>query len=376
MQKGKLSVFLYGAWKNNLGDDLFLKAITQRYPDIIFHVLANKQYADSYPDITNLVVHIKNGRVTRALNALYRKLKKPDYIFKKMAKQSSAVILLGGSLYQQEDNWVKLYNQRRKMISLFDASFAIGNNFGPSKDQKFIDNYKQFFQELTDVCFRDKESQAFFPYDNVRSASDVVFGIGSYLSVNKSNQNSLRISKPYVVVSVIDLNYKSVSRKYNNVTPEIYEAWISKLINCLEERGYNVVLMGFCTSEGDHYAIDRILESNSFKNTTKFIHHSIDESMDVLSGAEMVVATRFHAMILGWTLEKKVLPIVYGNKMRQVINDTGFDGCCVDIEEIDKYEPQYVIDQAKQLDNISKYREDSFNQFSGFDSWLKQQKDG
>ena len=75
-------------------------------------------------------------------------------------------------------------------------------------------------------------------------------------------------------------------------------------------------------------------------------------------------------MILGWAFERNVVPIVYGNKMRQVIVDAGFDGCCVDIEDIDQYDPDYVIDQAKKLDNISFFKEDSSRHFEGLDSLL------
>jgi len=370
MQNNDLSIFLYGAWKNNLGDDLFLKVITQRYPNYTFHVLVNKKYINVYSDINNLVVHTKNGRFTRMMNALFRLLNMPDYIFLKMSKIASVVILLGGSLYQQESNWKKLYSGRLKMIGLFKASFAIGNNFGPSSDPEFLNCYKIFFRKLTDVCFRDRQSQMLFPYDNVRTASDIVFGIDSYYTSKVAQIIDVLAEKPYAVVSVIDLFYKSVSRNYQKVTADIYESWISDLILQLEHRGYHVILMGFCTAEGDDIAIDRIIGKNSFNNTIKIIHRNIDESLLVLKEADLVVATRFHAMILGWTFGKKVVPIVYGNKMKQVIHDTSFDGCCVNIEEIDQYDPSYVIDHAKKLRDISSFADDSENQFYGFDQWL------
>ena len=36
------------------------------------------------------------------------------------------------------------------------------------------------------------------------------------------------------------------------------------------------------------------------------------------------MATRFHAMMIGWMLSKKVLPVVYSAKQTNVINDIGF----------------------------------------------------
>lgn len=365
-----ISIFLYGAWKNNLGDDLFLKIITQRYPDCTFHILTNRQYIDTYDNIGNLVTHVKNRRITRMLNFLFRRFGLPDYIILKMSKQANVVIFLGGSLYQQEENWKKLFKQRMNMVELFNASFAIGNNFGPFTDNDFYNSYKTFFKRMEDVCFRDKQSRMLFPYSNVRNASDIVFGISSYCPNLEKRILNVNEEKPCVVISIINLEYASVSRKYKKVNAEIYEKWISKLIFMLEQREYSVVLMGFCTSEGDDIAIDRIIAKNAFKSTIKYIHHDINESLAILRYSDLIIATRFHSMILGWAFDKKVAPIVYGNKMKQVIQDTGFDGCCVDIEDIDQYDPEFVIDNAKKLSNLQSYIDDSSNQFSGFDKWL------
>ena len=372
----KLSVFLYGAWKSNLGDDLFLRAITHRYPDFTFHILVNRKYSGAYSGIGNLVSHVRDGRVTRLLNNVFRRLRKPDYIFLKMAKLADAVIFLGGSLYQQEVNWKKLYDQRSRLRSLFGAAFAIGNNFGPCTDPGMYELYKGFFRGMNDVCFRDRYSKDLFPYDNVRSASDIVFGINSFCPDNNSSPADARLKTSYAVISVIDLDCDSVSRKFKNVTTVKYERWIAGLVSALEQRGFAVVLMGFCGSEGDDVAIDRIIRNNHFNNTVKFIHSNVDESLSVLRGAGLIVATRFHAMIIGWAFGKKVVPIVYGNKMRQVIKDSAFDGYCVDIEQIESCDPLQAIDCAGQLDDIPRFEKDSFAQFDGFDAWTESYLNG
>lgn len=372
-EKNSTSVFLYGAWKKNLGDDLFLKITAERYPDCNFHILTLKQYADTYLNIPNVTVHHKDNRMTQVLNNVYRKLNKPDYAFIKMAETAEAVIFLGGSLYQQEKNWKRLYIQRKNIQSLFKASFAVGNNFGPYSDDDFYHKYQSFFKNMTDVCFRDQYSGSLFPYDNIRTASDVVFGIKSVYSDLKPDTDK-SCSKPVAVISVINLELDSVSRKFQSVTAEQYENWIAKLAAALEKRGYLVTLMGFCRSEGDEKAIDRIIENPALKHTEKYIHENIDESLCLIKNSELVIATRFHAMIVGWAFEKKVVPVAYGNKMRNVIRDVGFDGCSVDIENLEEHSIDYIIDHAEKLDNTNDYYEDSMKQFAGFDTWLQNKK--
>ena len=139
----------------------------------------------------------------------------------------------------------------------------------------------------------------------------------------------------------------------------------------LENEGFSVVLMGFCSSEGDDVAVDRICENKELKHTYKYIHRNINESLAVIKGADIVFATRFHAMVVGWAFAKKVVPIAYGNKMRNVIRDSHFDGCCVDIEELDNYNPEHVLANAGQLRDVSFFVNDSLKQFEGFDKWVE-----
>lgn len=365
------SVFLYGAWKQNLGDDLFLKIISERYPNCVFHILTKREHKSAYSNMTNVIVHTKDAPTTRILNTLFRIGNSPEYVFKKMSRVAQAIVFLGGSLYQQEKNWKRLYKQRVSLTYLFHDSFAIGNNFGPYSDPDFYNSYKIFFQRMNDVCFRDHTSKNLFPYPNVRVASDVVFGLKNHCKYMDEIPLSECPKERYVVISVINLNLESVSRKFNTVNAETYEMWIEKLVAHLEERGYAVVLMGFCEAEKDGEAIDRIISDVHSAKTIKFIHNDIDSSLAIIKGADMVVATRFHAMILGWIFDKRVLPIVYGSKMKHVIEDVGFDGCRIDIERIESYDPDRVLEDSKALNNVSWFSRDASKQFQGFDQWLE-----
>ena len=45
-----------------------------------------------------------------------------------------------------------------------------------------------------------------------------------------------------------------------------------------------------------------------------------------MNGCKTIVATRVHAMILGWVLGKNVVPVIYSEKQTQVLADVGFSG--------------------------------------------------
>lgn len=53
-----------------------------------------------------------------------------------------------------------------------------------------------------------------------------------------------------------------------------------------------------------------------------------------IAESEYVVATRFHAMILGLGAKKKVLPLIYNLKLRTVLEDLSFQGAYYDITQL------------------------------------------
>ena len=93
-----------------------------------------------------------------------------------------------------------------------------------------------------------------------------------------------------------------------------------------------------------------------------------------MQNAELVVASRFHAAVLGFTLETPVLPVVYSKKTINVLKDIGFLNHYINIKEI-KSEDYHIIKQPnnyitkyKYITNISEIRNQSLGHFLVADS--------
>lgn len=125
--------------------------------------------------------------------------------------------------------------------------------------------------------------------------------------------------------------------------------------------------MSFCKHEGDEEAIGEILKTIP----QKYSHYiepynyrgNIEQSLDVISSSSLVIGTRFHAMILGWLFNKPVVPIVYSEKMTNVMKDVGFSGLYTDFNSIDQLDPVDIVksmetnfvDITVQIENSEKH---------------------
>src|SRR5690606_25270580 len=90
-----------------------------------------------------------------------------------------------------------------------------------------------------------------------------------------------------------------------------------------------------------------------------YYEHDIQAAIDIIRKSNSVIASRFHAMILGWVFNKSVFPLVYSKKMTNVMNDVGFNGEFSQITDIGNLRPENVllgiennkIDVSNQVEN-------------------------
>ena len=93
-----------------------------------------------------------------------------------------------------------------------------------------------------------------------------------------------------------------------------------------------------------------------------------------MNECETIIATRFHAMILGWVLGKNVVPIVYSTKQTQVLADCGFQGPMWNALEAASMTGETLLEYVKsergKLD-IAELKKRSGAQFAALDEYLK-----
>lgn len=348
-------IFLEMYLRKNLGDDLFLRAMAERYPDVKFYVAAGTGYLKSF-SIDNVC-----GRsfFRKAIDKARREVLGRGI---GDGKKYAAKVVLGGSMFiEQRQSRAELVAGLKEKYGDDERSlFVLGANFGPYHNKFYYDEYKKLFARAEDVCFRDKYSARLFgDLKNVRVAPDIIFGLDVEGYPVKQEKK--------VVVSVINLEKRENLRKYL----EIYEDKIVEIADGYAECGYEVVLMSFCKYEGDERAIERILEKvSSDKIQPYYYRGDIEEALAQIASSEIVIGTRFHAVVLGLAFGKKTLPIIYSDKTRNMLEDIGFSGRLVGIDEIGGMNFEDVNSELVHHEGIEKLRKDAEQHFEKLDEFL------
>jgi colanic acid/amylovoran biosynthesis protein len=364
----------------NLGDDLFLRTLLRRYPDQHFVIIAKDGYASWTKRHKNLKV-LAEPAINDATNFIGRVLARieKETIVRKKAKLYAggcALVTIGGSIFiePQSDNRFlaslkSRYNLvlRNKIYTTHQHTFICGTNFGPYHSERYWATFQALFQQqCDDVCFRDHYSQGLFQQlANVRYAPDILFGT-EFPVVEKRRK---------VFFSLVDLvgnvgKFHELCKK----GPE-YEDWIMKLTESYHKKGYEVTYCSFCSVEGDDKAVTRLArraEQSGIEVTQLFYRDNIDEILSDIAESEIVIGTRFHATILGLVAQAKVVPVIYSDKTRNVLEDMNFEmNDAVDLRNFHSQDIS-MCDRAIEhpVVDISHEVRDSVKHFAALDSFL------
>lgn len=311
-------VFLFGYWHRNLGDDLFLKIITERYPQCRFFISSNDDYRGIASNLQN-----KGNRV---INKLIRVMTHEKWDLSMLCSMTfKTIVYLGGSLFIERKIPYEKHHSRHSQY------YVIGANFGPFFSDTYLKYHEHFFLSAKDVCFRDEVSlQLFSKADHLRSAPDVVFGLKT---VEKAN-----FHKKNVVFSLIDTS----NRK--DIDTQHYEKGIVKLIRDFVDRGYQIKLISFCQFEGDEAVISRIMDMCPDVDICPYFYRKdIEEALEVLKNSEVIVGARYHSIILGILFQKYTVPLVYSDKLINELTYINYEGQYFDLRTDDWYE-QFQMD--------------------------------
>lgn len=346
-------VFLNAYIKKNLGDDLFIKLLSDRYKNHSFLISSKAKYLNQ----DDLVFYSDNTKIDYILKAL--SLGNLSFQSINMRKTDFSV-LIGGSLFIERD-YSGLKKMIYKMMHISKYDYIIGTNFGPYKTQRFLNTYRKVFKYSKDVCFRDKYSYDLFKdIKHCRYAPDILF------SLDTSSYNI--VSNKKVVFSVIDC--------YRRFSPEIADNYFKKIVDMIlyfRENNYDICLMSFCKKEGDEDAIKRILDMIYDKKNieTYFYDGNLDEALNIISSSEIIVGTRFHANVLGMVFGKKVIPISYSDKTAHMLQDLGFNGVSYDIRKINSFDITKLHNLEDNIIDISKTKKEAELHFRELDKILK-----
>jgi colanic acid/amylovoran biosynthesis protein len=351
--------------KGNLGDDLFLKVLCERYPNVDFYVFGASKYKSIFNEITNLHYLSNDLFISKGLNKIARSFGCYDLIRTIIGKFMDGHVLIGGSLFMESSNSKDIaFLKNKNSILSKKPNFLIGSNFGPFNTNEFLLKHKILFEKFSDVCFRDNYSYGLFEkLNNTRISDDVVF----QLKYNPRNTSEKKLT-----ISMINLEVRPELKQYKNE----YLRKITDLILLFVKQDYEINLISFCDDEGDLLAIKEVcnlIPLDYHKSLNIISHSNINSSLEVMANSKYIIATRFHAMIVGWVLDIPVHPMVYSDKMINVINDVEFCEPYSDIRNISDVQPLDIYNSLinQKLHNFNSQKINSENQFLMLDKFLK-----
>lgn len=181
-------ILIDGYFDFNLGDDLFIIVLLERFPNTHFYIFANSNYSKVFSNYKNLHIINNNSILFKVMNK-FSNLFNRRFYFLLLQKFMDGTLLIGGSLFIQKN---KIYKSMIKKLNCEVRNskyFICGANFGPYYTEDYYQLYKKIFQNCVDISFRDKYSyDLFFDLKNVRLNPDIVFSLKrEYFDKKKEN---------------------------------------------------------------------------------------------------------------------------------------------------------------------------------------------
>ena len=333
---------------------MFIRCIALRYPKASFTICTSSQYASPFEKLPN----IKNlGSARRTIDRIYNKIAGKQIFKRHLEMTANATMHIGGSIFIEPDHFTmpKEYHSNPNL-------FVIGCNFGPYHTEMYRHFVFAKLQKAKDVCFRDRYSyDVFSEIEHVRVAPDVLFGYREYPAVQEGCG---------VGISVINLDKRS---DVKHMADTYYDV-LAKIVDDCSQKKIPVKLFSFCTDEGDLQAIEEVMNRSETKNAQVCAYEGdIAAILAQINACEYIIASRFHAMIIGWCLSKKVFPVVYSDKQVHVMEDMAYQESYWDLRKETGFTAIELLEHLHTIHSVDtrKYQLLSCHQFDGLDEYFK-----
>ena len=298
-----LTIQLAGYFDNNFGDDYMMKIIVNSLPEVDFVI-------DENETVNPVIFKEHNVRIVRITNkAQYSKL---------LVTGCGFMINSKAALFTE-----LIYFLKQKHI----ADFCLGCNIEPLDNcikRWLIKNKLNKFRLI--VC-RDKKSLSwlckFVDKPQKEYLPDILFGMPDEWLPDKKTDEKLGIS-------LMHRDGDSKDCKYYKEMASIADFWI-------ESNGRGVILMAFNSgNEDDVYSCECVKQLMKHPEMAEVaVHKSGGEIFDAYSKCSKIIGARFHSAVLALKMGLPFFPIVYREKMKNLIDDLEYPVYGCEIEKID-----------------------------------------
>lgn len=369
-------ILLMACIEKNIGDDLFIRLICERYPDVDFYISEKANYS-KLNSIPNLHFESKisiwmffsdmsgSYKITRRLPcALIEKIYRNIFI-----KYDGCVYIVGNAFknYKYRGKYQTAWIKNMSKISSY--TYLLSTNFGPYDNDLWVRDCGKIFNRMKDVCFRDKESYELFQqYDNIRYSPDAVLTYKVKDKYGEAKGNCL-------LISVIDCKFFARPLEIREASDK-YERQLTDIIDYYLKKDYKVYILN-SNMEQDFAASMRILKKCDNNSNIEIINYNGDFQVVEMAykKAKFVIGTRLHSVILSWIYNVPVIPIIYDIKIYNILNSYEFNGKYYYInnlmgmtgEQCDKDFDNYSF-------NINLIKRGAESQFNKLDLFLKENK--
>lgn len=311
-----MKIMLYAYLDNNIGDDLMIRLLIQRFPEHEFYLYTDKSLVKyALGDLTNLVF-------------------RPADAWKQDMDFLDAHVSIGGSIFQALTKRQKLWRLKRlsKLSRLKGKGLTIatlGSNFGPLSGRLGLKLIEWEVRKNDLVTVRDKEAlemlEGFKRVRNFHLADDIVYELESEDPEEVAKRYGLGITA-----------YRSIQPGEKNLEHYLALARIGD--SFIKKTGKRVALLAFdCERENDLSAahhIYRLAEEKAFMEIVPYLGDT-KSFLAKFRACEKMIAIRFHGAILADMYQIPFLPVIYSNKMQNFLDDRAFEGKALKLSELD-----------------------------------------
>lgn len=310
------TVIVHGIHSLNVGDDLFFHILSDRYPNTRFVLVASKKYKQTFgKDWRGIIVTERN--LFYKLSSLFGKvLRIPStallYIWLLIRYRVNLFLIVGGSLFMEGKSRMPTFIEGVSRMRRFRPKMKIailGSNFGPCETVQWRQKVEKSLKLVDDVCFRDRASYLEFAHlPNIRWGNDIVMHLAPHGQKERTKSVCVNIRS-------VD-NWPSLKPyKYN------YLNTVCSLINHYKAKGYSIKLISFCQEYGDNEITKELLGLLGNKENVEvyFYNGDINRVLNLISESEIMIGTRFHAIVLGLVYNLNVLPVSYSIKTENML---------------------------------------------------------